>query len=235
MKGPAIYFIFDKRLAVCVCLSFMVSSFLFAQDFKEALLKMKQEYADAPNLHIVMSIKAYDKNSPSTIFYNQKAEVKKADQKYYYSLDQNEMLLNTSFLILVNHKLKQIDLRKNSLTDSQFEYPAMLNLDSMLSVFGTALYIGKKNGLDQYRVVHKVGGMLKQTELFFKSETGQLQQVGYEYVNGQYVSIQFDLFDKSPQFDADTFSEKKYVRTLNGKVVLEIGYQHYIINAEQTD
>jgi outer membrane lipoprotein-sorting protein len=225
---------FMTRVMLSVSLS-LVSSILSAQDFKAALLKMKQEYADAPNLHIVMSIKVFDKDSPGSIFYHQKAEVKKADQKYYYALDENEMLLNPTCLVMVNHKLKQISLRKNNLTADAQVNPSLINLDSMLSVYGNASYVGKQNGLDHYRIVHKAGGVLKQTEMFFQATNGQLQQIEYEYGNGQQVSIQFELFDKSPQFDANTFSEMKYVNTVNGKVSLAQHFRTYRLTTDGGD
>lgn len=230
MKGISNQFALYTLTAMGVCLCVFVSSSLVAQDFKEALLKMKQEYADAPALHIVMSIKAFDINSPTSVFYNQKAEVKKDGPNYFYSLDENEMLLNPACLVLVNHKLKQVNFRKNNLPpDSQVESLPSLNLDSMLSVFGKASYIGKKNGMDQYQIVHQAGGMIKQTEMFFQSPQGLLQQIGYEYKNGQYVLIHFDLFDNSPQFSVDTFSERKYVSTVNGRVSLAPPFRTYLL------
>lgn len=211
----------------CVCFGTFMPFGLCAQDFKEALLKMKHHYADSPNLHIVMSIQGYENKSSATVFYQQKVEVKKEGRNYFYALDESEMLLNQTFLLLVNHKLKQISLRENSTGETKVEALPSFNLDSMLHVFGKVSYLGKDNGVDQFQVVHKTGGSIKQTELFFQSSSGLLQQIAYEYVNGQYISIRFDLFDSNPEFTTDTFSEKKYIRSDDGKISMATPFRGY--------
>jgi len=196
---------------------------------------MKKEYMEASNLHVRMSIKAFEKKSPSSIFYEQKAEIKKADRNFLYAFDGNEMLINQRVLVMINHKSKQIIFRPNSLKAStEFIDSFKFNLDSLFRAYGESSFLGAENGLDHFKIVHKKGAILSQTEMFFVQSSGQLQTITYSYLNGQQVVIDFELFDKQPAFEDDCFSENKYIVIANGKPSTAPLYAQYqIIDVEQ--
>jgi outer membrane lipoprotein-sorting protein len=207
-----------------------------AQDFKEALLKMKGSYAEAAGLRIVMSIKASDANKPESIFYQQKAEVKKEGSRYFYDVDGMTMLLNENYLVMVNQKLKQILITKNRATAaSQFENQFKFNIDSLLTAFGTSSYQGRSNQTDHYKIVHKKNASIEQTDMFFGAETGLLKTIKYTYRSGQNVTIDFDVFEINPIFNDNTFTENEYFSVNNDQLTPTKKYSSYrIVDTEGT-
>ena len=207
----------------------LVASLLSAQDFKQALLKMQKEYGDAERIHIVMSIKAFDKKTSTDPFYVQKAEIKKDSQNYFYRFGVNDMLMNRSYLIMVDHSAKQITFSKSNLASgTPFKDPFKMNLDSLLIAYGKSSYLGKNDSLDHYQIVHSKG-TVKQTDMYFSTQTSLLRKVEYSYAGDQRVSIDFDLFDKQAEFAPDTFNEERYMVRLNDKLIPSQAYLHYKI------
>ncbi len=226
------YGVISKLLSLLLILSAPAG----AQDFKEALLKMKSNYAEATRIRIVMAIKAFDSKTPETFFYNQKAEVKKEGQRYFYDVDGVTMLLNDNYLVMVNQKLKQILITKNRATAaSQFENQFKFNIDSLLTAFGTSSYEGRSNQTDHYKIVHKKDAIIEQTDMFFVAETGLLKTIKYAYPSGQKVMIDFDVFEINPIFNDNTFTENEYFTVNNDQLTPTKKYSSYrIVDTEGT-
>lgn len=218
------------------CVVFVLPSSAIAQDFKEALLKMKALYAGAPRLHVIMSVKAFDSASPSTLFYDQKAEVKKEAENYFYNFDGVEMLLNENYLLMLNHKQKQIlYTKKNAMPSGQFKNSFQFNLDSILSVYGKYSYVDTKNGMNHFRITHKKGASIKQTEMYFTVDSGKISRIEYLYPSGQQVTIQFELLDKEPSFETMAFSEREYIIVNDTQVLPVPKWNNYkLVNGEES-
>ncbi len=212
----------------------LIAPALYAQDFKQALLNMQKEYGAVGRMHIVMSIKAFEKKSSTVPFYSQKAEIKKDDQKYFYQLGVNDMLLNEKYLLMINHSAKQIICNKNNLKSmSGFKDPFKMNVDSLLTAYGESSYVGRTNEKDHYKIIHAKGA-IKQTDMYFSGQTNLLTKIEYGYENDQLVVIDFEVFDKQPTFDASQFDESRYMIVMNGTRKPSQAYQQYkIIDAQQ--
>jgi hypothetical protein len=213
-----------------------VAPALCAQDFKQALLKMQKEYGAAGRMHIIMVIKAFEKKSASVPFYDQKAEIKKDDQNYFYQLGINDMLLNEKYLLMIDHSAKQITCNKNNLKAmGGFKDPFKMNLDSLLSAYGKSSYAGKVEDMEHYRIVHSKG-IIKQTDMYFSSQTNLLSKIEYSYQSNQWVVIDFELFNNQPEFPLGTFDEARYMTFVNGKPKAAKDYQQYeVIDVESNN
>jgi hypothetical protein len=224
-----------RRLALLLLFGLLIPS-LRAQDFKQALLKMQKEYGAAGRMHIIMVIKAFEKKSATIPFYNQKAEIKKDNQDYFYQLGVNDMLLNEKYLLMIDHSAKQITCNKNNLKAmGGFKDPFKMNLDSLLSAYGKSSYVGKVDNMEQYRIVHSKG-IIKQTDMYFSSQTNLLNKIEYSYQSNQWVVIDFELFDKQPEFTVGTFDEARYMTFVNGKPKATKDYQQYeVIDVESNN
>jgi hypothetical protein len=209
------------------------TSMLPAQDFKQALLNMQKEYGAVGRMHIIMAIKAFEKKSSAVPFYNQKAEIKKDDQNFFYQFGNNDMLLNQKYLLMIDHSAKQIICNKNNLKAmGGFNDPFKMNIDSLLAAYGKSSYQGKKGDLEHYRIVHSKGA-IKQTDMYFAAQTNLLRKIEYSYESNQFVVIDFELFDKQPDFKPDTFDEVRYMAMVNGKLKPGQAYPRYeVIDVE---
>jgi hypothetical protein len=227
-------FIILSGLAMMVAV-LSIAPVLHAQDFKQALLKMQKEYGALGSMHIVMSIKAFDKKTATTPFYSQKADIKKHDQNYFYKMGVNDMLLNEKYLLMIDHSVKQMVCNKNNLKAmGGINDPFKVNLDSLLTAFGKSSYLGKVADMEHYRIAHSKG-MVKQTDLYFKVETNLLQKIEYTYESNQFVVIDFELFDRQPSFAPGTFDEGRYMVLENGKLKAVEAYRQYeIVDVETT-
>jgi hypothetical protein len=210
------------------------TSMVHSQDFKEALLKMQKEYAAAGRMHIIMSIKAFEKNSAIVPFYNKKAEIKKDDQNYFYQFGDNDMLLNQKYLVMIDHQAKQIVCNKNSMKAMKgFQDPIKMNLDSLITSFGKASYQGKKGDMEHYQIIHRKGA-IKQTDMYFVTQTNLIRKIEYRYEGSQFVVIEFELFDRQPHLEANTFDEGRYLSWVNGKMKSSSSHSQYkVIDVEQ--
>ncbi len=217
-----------------VAIMLFIAPAICAQDFKQALLNMQKEYGAEGRMHIVMSIKAFEKKSAKAPFYSQKAEIKKDDQNYFYQLGVNDMLLNEKYLLMIDHSTKQIICNKNNLKSmSGFKDPFKMNVDSLLTAYGESSFAGRANEIDHYKIIHAKGA-IKQTDMFFSVKTNLLHKIEYSYENDQLVVIDFEVFDKEPTFEANQFDEGKYMIVMNGTRKPAQAYQQYkIIDAQQ--
>ncbi len=217
------YRLVGKLLGIILVLSTEVG----AQDLKAALLKMKSNYVEATNLHIVMSIKAFDEKATDKYYMNQRAQVKKSGQRYFYEFNGMTMLLNENYLVVANQKLKQILFAKNKTTAAaQMEKQFKFNIDSLLTAFGTSTYRGSKSGIDHFNIVHNKGS-IQETDMYFETTTGQLKEIDYSYSNGQRVSIHFEVFESNPAFEENTFSESEFFDFVNNQLIPSKKYVNY--------
>ncbi len=190
-----------------------------AQTLKEALITMKQEHGEFERLHVVMMIEAFETSSSQTPVYKQRAEVKRDNDLYYYSLGDTEMLLNKGLLVMVDHRARQISYTKNqTLGKEVLDERAGFNLDSMLQAYGESKYMGREDKADHFQVVHPNGSIIK-TDFFFDVINQHLQKIIYRYASDQVVTIRFDVWESNPDFTTLVFSEQAFVQITDEEVM----------------
>ena len=78
-----------------------------AQDFKQALKDMQEEYATTDQLHIVMDVQVFEKETASRPFFQETVDIRKDGINFLYKFGANEMLMNAHYLIRVLIKRKK--------------------------------------------------------------------------------------------------------------------------------
>lgn len=190
----------------------LAGHFSIAQDLKVAIEKMREHYAEKSAMHIVMEIKAYHDQTEADAFFEEKADIKKRNQDYWYTFGTNEMYMNDKRMIIIDHGSKEMvhALRQpnsfQGLTDL-----FQVSMDSILGLYNTPAYLGVVKGAHQYSMVQK-SGPVERVEVGIGVESGLLTLLTYTYRTGEKVRIVFVTFDTSPQFAAGTFDEKKFIQ-----------------------
>lgn len=212
-------------LGLLTCLS----NFLFAQDFKQTLLAMRQQYKEGSQLHIIMEIRVYEKDNLSVPFFHEKAEVMKKGSNYSYRFAENEMLMNEKCILMIDHASKEMvygsrDAAAQEKYMSQFD----MNMDSILTFYDIPQYKGKKNDIDHFHLVQKVGEV---TDIDFYIDTKKLllQKLSYKYKSGQVAVIDFLKFDTNAIISSDQFDEARMLTRAKGKLVATPAFLNYRI------
>jgi outer membrane lipoprotein-sorting protein len=185
---------------------------VWSQSFKERLELMQKEYNTLQNVHMKMSIRVFEKEQSTTAFYAIEADIKKQDQFYHYELGTTRMLMNANYTIMVDKASHEMACSKRSLKDeAKFATdPFRMNLDSVLSLYGSLDFAGKQVDEEHYVLTQKKGA-IKQIDLYINVSTNVLSRIEYRYTDQHYVTIQFTLVDKQPGFTEQEFSENQYV------------------------
>jgi len=208
---------------------FLFTGFLQAQDFKQLMKEMRKEYEQSRALQVVMEIKVYDSAQLSLPYYQQTVDVRRDGNNYWYQVEENEMLLNEKYLVMVDKQSRQISYSNRSLqAEKELQKNFQFNLDSLLTQYETPRYLGKAGDAEHYLVKEK--GPIEEIHFHIIPQGHILKKIEYKYREGQYVSIVFLMFDRHPLFKADTFSETRYVVKVNNKMVPSRFFKQYEIH-----
>lgn len=218
------YYLFFVPVAYCLC-PFQTK----AQDFKQALLNMRQEYEASENMHIEMQVTAFDDTTATNPFFQQKAIVKRQNDSYHQVFGDMEMMINAKAIIVVNKEAKTIICNPRNLTaEDEIKDPFQLNLDSIMNFYEEPKLLSSEAGVDRYSIRQKQGPIGK-VELAIDTERNRLLKLAYHYVQGQYVVIDFLVFDNRVQFPKNTFSETKYLSLGEDQLKASSKYKGYQI------
>jgi hypothetical protein len=166
-----------------------------------------------------MEVSVYDSGQLAKAYYRQMVDIKREGSNYWYQVENNEMLMNEKYLIVVDNEARQISYSKRSIeTEAELQKSYRFNLDSIFTQYEKPQFIGKEEGADHYLIPEKKGA-IKEVHFYIVPETKKVKEIAYRYHEGQYATIRFIVFDTNPVFDADTFSASKYITEVNKKIV----------------
>lgn len=200
-----------SKYGLLVAFLFGLSPVLRAQDLIQALMDMRREYEQATALHVVMQVAVYDDTLSTQPYFSARGEVKKERDHYRYAFGGMEMLMNQDYLVLVDQESQTIVCnRRNVQAEAIFNQAIPFSVDSILSFYEDPVYLGRKGENDHYSIVQKSGPVGK-IHLSMDAGSHRLKSMAYYYREGQYVEIEFQVFDKTPTFRPGTFDEKDFV------------------------
>lgn len=199
-----------------------------AQDFRESLESMKKTYSTLEDAHIKMSIRIFEDDKSSTPYFDETADIKRQKKNYYYQFGSINMLMNAKYILMVDKSSKEMVCTRRSLkTEEQMERdPFKLNLDSILTFYGTPDYLGKTADGTHYRLSQKKG-TIRQYDFFIDEARKIVNKIEYRYEDKHYVVIRFTLFETHPAFSPDAFDERKFVMEKKGKLTTSDAYKGY--------
>ena len=204
-----------------------IQATVYSQNFKDRLLAMQQEYTNMNNVHVVMNIQAFENELSTVSFYKESAVIKREGKNYLSQFSGMDMLMNDKYLLMVDRHSKQIICAKrDSKAEVKFFDPVKVNLDSILGFYGTPLLVQSENQVEQFRLDQKKGP-IKVIDVYIDTNKNVLKRLDYRYEDGQYVVIQFEVFDTAPVFGSAEFQESNYVVPEKGKLKPSSGYSNF--------
>jgi outer membrane lipoprotein-sorting protein len=181
-----------------------------AQDFKTFIQDMRKDFSQWNAMHVVMDITVYD-SAESEPYYKQQVSIKRDGDNYWYQVEENEMLLNEKYLIMLDRESRQITCSKRSLeAEKELQRNIEFNVDSIFALYPSPEHLGTEDGVEHYRFLEK-NGPIAEVHFYVRKEQYDLKKMEYKYRGGQFVSIQFVVFKKNVKFEPNTFSETRYV------------------------
>jgi outer membrane lipoprotein-sorting protein len=215
-----------------MALLLLACSAMCAQSFKERVAALQQSYVGMDRVHIKMSIQVFTDVASAKPYHREEVDIKRDKYKYSYQYGTTHMLMNDDYMVMVNKTSREILWSKRSPEQQQkvLSDPFKMNLDSILTFYGTPVLVEKKGSVEHYSLEQK-NGQVRQVDLFIDSADNVLKRLEYRYVEKYYVVIEFNVFDKAPVFDAETFRESRYVWLDQGKFKAAESYRGYRVIA----
>jgi outer membrane lipoprotein-sorting protein len=226
----------QSALRIYLTLFFMMIGTLLVQgqDFKQALLVMRDKYKALEKVRIVMHVRVADEGS-AVAFYDETVEIIKDHHNYLYQFGGQDMLMNEKYLVMVDRSSREIICSQRDLkTETLYlpKDPFQANLDSLFAFYGQPKYMGRKEQTDHYRISLN-SGEVKGIDLFIDTESNLFRKVQYQYRDNQQAVIDFKVFDVNPQFEPDMFDEGKYVVVSGTSVKPSKNFLNYhVVNVE---
>lgn len=218
-----------RKITIILLVSFLMVGTgiaIQAQDFKTVFAAMKEKHEHMNIFHVVMQVEAKD-NERAKPFYNERFEIKKDDNHFWYALSSSIILLGDRHVIEIDKKTRSMVVNKRDLKiEKSLARQIRFNLDSMLSFYETPTYLGEKDGQYSYRLAVKEGPV-NTIELDVNKTSGLLSRIQYRYRDSQLVTIVFDVFDTQPVFAANTFAEENFLRQEKGTMLPVGDYKEF--------
>jgi hypothetical protein len=200
--------------------------------FRERIQSIQKEFALTTGMDIVMDIKAFESKAQKIPFYHEQAIVKKSSDNYFYRFSGLEMLMNEKYLVMVNEKQRLITCTlRDKKAETEMMDPLTANLDSMLNFYGTPRLISDKDDVEHYTLTRS-DGLITQIELYIQASTNSLKRIEYGYEGGQYATINFLRFNRTPDFKANEFNEQRYFSENNGVLKLSDNYSRFRLTTQ---
>ncbi len=231
-----------RTISVVICVIAINQGGLLAQgagsgtaqpsvDYKDVIMGIQKRYGSIENAHIVMNIGVFQNAAATKPFYQQSVEIWRNGQNYLCRMNEQDMLMNEKYSILVDKMGKEIMCSSRS-GEEIFKDPVRASFDSLFAYIGHPVFIGRKDNIDHFRL-SLAKGEIRELNLFINNESQLLTRVDYVYKDKQYARIDFSVFDTQPVIAAGTFDEAQYVLiTKNGiQPSKKMSYYH-VVNAE---
>lgn len=201
----------------------------YAQDFQSVIEDFRKEYSRSENLHIVMDIEVFDDSISHDPYFSEHAELRRKGINYRYSLVSNELLMNESYIVVVNKSNKEIIYSQRDLNDEKgFRTNMLLSIDSVLMKLGRPRLLYAADHQLHYRVQTKHED-ISAIDIIFNSQVKAVKELRYSYRDGQIARIHFRRFDLNPFFEDRTFSEENFISINNNRVTVPQHLPGYII------
>jgi len=229
-----------QAVTLAVCLMVIGSGAVMAQgagatpapvDYKDVIAGIQKRYGSIENAHIVMNIGVFQNAASTKPFYQQSVEIWRNGQNYLCRMNEQDMLMNEKYSVLVDKVGKEIMCNGRS-GEEVFKDPVRASFDSLFAYIGRPVFVDRKENIDHFRL-SLTRGDIRELDLFINNNSQLLTRVDYVYKDKQYARIDFSVFDTQPVIAAGTFDEAQYVLiTKNGIQPSKKMSYYRVVNAE---
>lgn len=184
-----------------------------SQSFEKDMLAMQVAYSNTSDLYLEMENSVWQ---DKVVAKEQYVKISKKGGLYLYQTEDATMLINTKYILMIDHLYKTIIYDKWTK-----EKAAALNkqhipdLEDIEKNYPSIIYSGETDNYKKYTLENK-GIQLSKVEISFESRTGFMRKVRYYYnpnlVNKEvYTELKMKVIKTNPSFKESTFSEKQFI------------------------
>jgi hypothetical protein len=203
-----------------------------AQDFKDLINTIQKGYSDPENLSVTMNIQVFAGKDETDPFVQQWAEFRKKGDLYCLKRDNQEMLLTSSHLIVVDHAGRNMQFSpRDKKAEQAVSSRVNINIDTLLKTFGNPELSSTANGMLTYSF-RDLKGQISQIDLSINSEFKTPGKLVYHYSEGHRVEIEFVEFNLKPVFTETEFLETKFLTIQSGKGIPVEQFRNYRVNGQ---
>ena len=209
---------------------------VWGQDFAADLKKINERYGQITEIDIKMSRRLYPNAKSSRPFMQESYELKQQGALQHTRHGELESLNNQKYLILVDHEDKNISVQPSIDIQGPFmSFP--IPIDSLLPLYDSIQYTVLGKGLSKY-ILYISDFTYEKIELFFYPANYLIQKAVFYSATVEQLDegipaakarfeIKYERTRIKPDFPAGTFSEKKFIKVLNGKISCSDSFKNY--------
>jgi hypothetical protein len=223
-----------KVIIIGICwLLFIIPA--YSQSFEKDMLAMETAYSGINDLYLEMDNSIWQ---DKVVVKEQNVKISKKGELYLYEMDDATMLINTEYILMIDHLSKTII--KDKWTKEKARALAQQHipiLEDIEKKYPLIVYAGEINNYKEYTLENKEI-QLSKVEISFESKTGFMRKVRYYYnpnlVNKEvYTELKMNVINTKPSFKESDFSEKQFIAQ-EGKQFKGIGkYSNYTVQSTQ--
>lgn len=211
------------------------SSFIsiYGQSFEEDMMKMKAAYEGVSDLYMEMENSVWEEK---TVAKEQQVVIKKKGAFYLYELEDAAMLINSKYILMIDHVGKTIVYDDwTAEKASQLAQQHIPIAADILKKYPSINYKGKINNYKKY-VLKNENIQMSKVEVLFEPQTGFMRAIRYYYnpklvEKEVYTELKMKVINIKPSFKASAFSEKQFI-TQVGNQFKGIGkYSSYAVHS----
>lgn len=225
-----------KKINIVFLLLLLITVKINGQNIKDDLVKVSQKMAQNNfKMNVQMKMVHWEEALPSV---TSKGIVKRKGNNYYTDFDNQINLVNEKYTVIVAKEDKQIIYTEVSNAENTANpNENFMSLPENEEVYKSAKLIKADNSGNVYEITKPQFGMVKMVIHISKDDV--LREVVYHYEKNEHspikeITITYSNVVFNPAFSSTEFSEKIFLKKVNGKVVLTEAYSDYkIINPAQ--
>lgn len=231
-KNPRVLFL---RLLAVACLSFL-SFALAAQSPKEDFKRVNEEYKNLVNFSQDFTYKLYINNSPDPA-ESLTGKIKQSGANRYQKIGDVEIITNQKYHLITDHEDKIIMIGEVQ-SSSPMDFLNKLSVDSALKIYKEVVPVPTAKNQKAYRMTFlDEESAYKAVAIYFNATSFLVEKIIFYYHDGlddegqfekdKRIEMSFFNINKNPQFQANDFSESRFLKKVNGQFSLLPTYQSY--------
>lgn len=225
-----------KKINIVFLVLLLITVKINGQNIKDDLVRVAQKMAQNNfKMNVQMKMVHWEESLPSTI---SKGIVKRKGNNYYTDFDNQINLINDKYTVIVAKEDKQIIYTEVSNADNTANpNEKITSLPENEEFYKNAKLLKSDKSGNIYEIKKPQFGMVKMVIHISKDDV--LKEVVYHYEKNEHlpikeITITYSNVVFNPAFSSTEFSEKFFLKKVNGKVVLTEAYSDYkLINPAQ--
>ena len=222
-------------------ITFIIGSWLLGlaaatgQSFEQDMAAMNAVYKDVDALYVELENSVWEDQKRAQ---QQAAVISKKNGAYLYEMKEATMLINKQYILMINHLNKTIVYdkwtKKKAAALAQQQIPTAADLKAQ---YPSITYVGQQDDQKKYRLENEQQQMSK-VEVSFEAATGFMRKIRYYYNpalvhKNIYTELHLKVIQPNPSFEANTFSEQRFITKVNGQFKGVGKYRAYSVQSAQ--